>query len=107
MWAQLIKTTLKPGTDAQLESFYDYLRDNEPADSGLLRTIAMRDQQDPSQLFTLVYFESEEKARAREQDPNRPDAAAPVQALAAEIFDGPPEFYDLQVLRNEAPASRA
>ena len=40
----------------------------EQPDSGLLRTMIMQDQ-DPDLFFTLVVFESEEKARARERDP--------------------------------------
>ena len=37
----------------------------------LLQTLTMRDQNDPELVYTLVVFESEEKARAREQDPRR------------------------------------
>ena len=50
---------------------FDSLRSIEQADSGLLRTTVMRDQADPSGLYVLVAFDSEEHARAREQDPRR------------------------------------
>jgi hypothetical protein len=42
-------------------------------------------------------FESEEKARAREQDPRRQEGLKPVQALMADLLEGPPEFVDLIV----------
>ena len=46
----------------------------------------------------LVVFESEEKARARENDPRRQESLQPARAMMAEIFDGPPEFVDLTVV---------
>jgi len=61
--------------------------------------MTMRDQSDPSQVYVLVVFESEEKARAREQDPRRQEGLKPVQALA-EILDGPREFVDLTVVQD-------
>jgi hypothetical protein len=42
-------------------------------------------------------FESEEKARAREQDPRRQAQLQKARSIMAEIFDGPPEFTDLIV----------
>jgi hypothetical protein len=59
----------------------------------------MRDQKDPNVAYMLVVFESEEKARARERDPRRQEGLAGVRATMAEIFDGPPEFVDLNVVR--------
>jgi hypothetical protein len=46
----------------------------------------------------LLRFESEEKARAREQDPRRQEALHAARAMMADIFDGPPEFTDLRVV---------
>jgi len=57
----------------------------------------MHDQKDPSQVYALVVFESEDKARAREQDPRRQEALQAARAMMADIFDGPPEFTDLRV----------
>jgi hypothetical protein len=45
----------------------------------------------------LVVFESEEGARAREQDSRRQEGLAKIRAMMTEIFDGPPEFSDLTV----------
>jgi len=95
MWAQLIKMRLKPGNDtAELDK---QLRAAEQPGSGLVRTLVMHDQKDPSQVYALVVFESEEKARAREQDPRRQEALEAARAMMADIFDGPPEFTDLRV----------
>jgi hypothetical protein len=40
------------------------IRAAEQPGSGLVRTLVMHDQKDPSQVYTLVVFESEEQARA-------------------------------------------
>jgi hypothetical protein len=42
-------------------------------------------------------FESEDKARARENDPKREERLRDARATMAEIFDGAPEFVDLTV----------
>jgi len=93
MWAQLITTTLKPGHEGDLQNLVDQLRATEQKGSGLVRSMAMRDQKDPSRVYMLVVFESEEKARERENDPRRA-----ARATMAEIFAGPPEFVDLVVV---------
>jgi quinol monooxygenase YgiN len=98
MWAQLIKTRLKAGKEEELERLYQQLQATEQPGSGLVRSTAMRDQQDPSSVYMLVVFESEEQARAREQDPRRQEGLAGVRATMAEVFEGPPEFVDLTVV---------
>ena len=98
MWAQLIKTRLKPGKEDGLERLYQQLRATEQPGSGLVRSTAMRDQKDPSVVYMMGVFESEEKARAREQDPRRQEGLQEVRAMMAEMFEGPPEFIDLTVV---------
>ena len=71
MWAQLITTRLKPGRENDLPTLVEQLRAVEQPGSGLVRSTAMQDQNDPSKVYMLVVFESEEKARARENDPRR------------------------------------
>jgi quinol monooxygenase YgiN len=100
MWAQIIKTLVKPGKEDEVAGLLEQLRAVEQPDSGLLRTTAMRDQHDPSQLYLMVVFESEEKARAREQDPRRQEGLKAVGATMAEILDGPREFVDLEVIED-------
>lgn len=100
MWAQLIKMRVKPGREEELPGVFDALQSAEQPGSGLLRTVAMVDQKDPGSVYTLIVFESEEKARAREQDPRRAEALSSVQAMMADLFEGPPEFVDLTVIRD-------
>ncbi|MEP7020133.1 MAG: antibiotic biosynthesis monooxygenase [Pseudonocardiales bacterium] len=100
MWAQLIKMTVRPEREQDLPGLLEQLHAAEQPDSGLVRTMAMRDQNDPSKLYTFVLFESEEKARAREQDPRREEALKSVRAAMAEMFDGPPEFVNLTVVQD-------
>ena len=94
-----------PPVEEQLDALFDQLHATEPPNSGMLRTIAMRDQDDPSKVHTLVLFESEEKARAREADSSRDAMLQPVRSMMAEMFDGPMEFTNLNVLRDAAPPS--
>jgi hypothetical protein len=99
MWAQLIKMRLKPGKDDdELVAVMDLLRSAEQPGSGLIRSTTMRDQQDPTWAYTVVVFDSEESARAREQDPRREQALEAVRQKLADLVDGPPEFVDLNVV---------
>jgi heme-degrading monooxygenase HmoA len=98
MWAQLIKMRLKAGSDADLPALFNQFQEFEQTGSGLIRTTLMRAQNDPSEFYVMVVFESEEHARARENDPVRQEAMKPAQQLMAEIFEGAPEFVDLTVV---------
>ena len=100
MWAQLMKMHVKPEQEQDLAGVLAQLQALEQPGSGLVRTTTMRDQSDPSVVYALVVFESEEKARAREQDPRRQEGLKPAQATLAEILDGPPEFVDLIVTQD-------
>lgn len=98
MWAQIIKSRVKPGSEDRIKELLEQLRSIEQPDSGLLRSTAMLDQNDPTQLYMMVVFETEEQARAREQDPRRTEGLDAARALMNELLDGPPEFVDLHVL---------
>ena len=96
MWAQLIQLRLKPDEDpAEMTKL---IRAAEQPASGLVQTLIMRDQTDPNRVYTLVVFESEEKARAREQDPRRREGLDAARSIMADILDGPPECTDLVVV---------
>jgi hypothetical protein len=95
MWAQLIRMRLKPGKDTT--EMIEQIRAAEQPGSGLVRSLIMRDQHDPSQIYTLVIFESEAKAREREQDPRRAEQLATARSIMADIFEGSPEFTDLEI----------
>ena len=103
MWAQLITMTLKPGKDAELPRLIEQLRETEQAGSGLVRSTAMRDDGNPSRISFLVVFESEDRARERENDPRREAGLAAARATMAEIFEGAPEFVDFTVVSEVAP----
>jgi hypothetical protein len=103
MWAQLIRTRLKDGSDEGLHQLTDQLRAAEQEGSGLIRTLVMREQADPAALSMLVVFESEEAARAREADPRRAEGLAAARATMAEIFDGPPSFTDFTIVEEYTP----
>src|SRR5215467_3895335 len=96
MWAQLITWRLRPGKD--MAEVHKQLRAAEQPGSGLVRTLVMHDQTDPSQFYTLVVFESEEQARARERDPRRQEGLQALRAMLADILASPPEFTDLPVV---------
>jgi len=98
MWAQIIKVRLKPGMDDRVAGLLEQLRATEQPGSGLLRTTAMRDDNDPACIWMMVVFDSEESARAREHDPRREEGLTAARATMAEILDGPPEFIDLTVV---------
>ena len=96
MWAQLMRWQLKPGKNTA--GLREQLQALEQPGSGLLRTMVMQDQKNPDQFFTLIVFESEEKARARERDPRREEGLQALRALLADKLANPPEFTDLAVV---------
>ena len=100
MWAQLITMRLKPGREDDLPKMSAQLRAAEQPDSGLLHTTTTQDANDPLRVYTLVVFESEEKARERENDPRRNEGLEAARATMAEMFDGAPEFTDLTVVHD-------
>jgi hypothetical protein len=101
MWAQLIKVQLTPGSD--LSALTDVLKAAEQPGSGLLRELFMLDQNDPNSAYVLAVFESQEKAREREQDPRRAEGQRAIQELMAKVLTAPPEFTDLTVTEDWVP----
>ena len=98
MWAQLIKARLKPGKEDELHRLEDEVHAVSQDVGGWVRSFSMHDQNDPSQQYTLVVFESEAKARAFEQNP----ATVAVVSKLSNVFEGPPEFVNLEVAREMA-----
>lgn len=98
MWAQLQKASSRPEKEGELLHVFEQLQGIEQADSGLRRTMVMRSKADPTVVFVLVLFDSEEKARAREQDPRRQEGLQAIRASMGDILDAPPEFFDLDVV---------
>ena len=102
MWAQLISARVKAGTEGELTTLFEQVQAAEQPGSGLLRSTFMRDQNDPTRVYMLVVFDTEEQARAREQDERRDEGLRAARATMAEILDGPPEFTDLLVVNDMA-----
>lgn len=103
MWAQLISTRLKAGREGDLARLAEQIQKAEQPDSGLVRSFMLQDQQDPGRVHMLVVFDSEAKARARENDPRRQEGLHAAREIMAEIFEGTPEFVDLTVVEEFAP----
>ena len=103
MWAQLIKMRAKPGREQELMVMHERIQALEEPGSGLLRTMIGWDQKDPQASYVLVVFESEEKAREREQNPRRQQAMSTVLSGMADVLEGPPEFVDLTVEQDVTP----
>jgi len=95
------KVQLKPGPD--LSALADVLKAAEQPGSGLLRELFMRDENDPDSAYILAVFESEEKARDREQDPRRAEGQQAIQELMAKMPAAAPEFTDLTVTADWVP----
>lgn len=103
MWGQLITARVKPGKEGLLPRLVEQLQAAEQPGSGLLRSTAMFEQNDPSRLHMLVVFESQERARQRENDPRRGEGLQDARSTMAEMFDGAPEFTDLTVVADWTP----
>ena len=54
MWAQMITTRFKEGHDGDLSRLMEQLRATEQPGSGLVRSMAMQDQKDPSKVYMFV-----------------------------------------------------
>jgi heme-degrading monooxygenase HmoA len=100
MWAQMQRVRTYPERGAELLRVFEQLRAIEQKDSGLLQTLVLRSQTDPTEVFVVVVFESEEKARAREADPRRQELLQRIRGALGEVLTGPPEFFDCNVLLN-------
>jgi quinol monooxygenase YgiN len=94
----LITMRLRPGKENDLPKPFEQLQVAEQPASGLVRSTAIRDENDPSRVYILVVFESED--RAREQDEQRQQGLEAARATMAEIFDARPEFVDLAVVND-------
>jgi len=103
MWAQLSTVRVKEGKTDAVAGAMEQLRAFEQPGSGLLRTIVMEDQKDPTRMFVLVMFESEQKARFRESDPRRQDGIRALRTSLADALDAAPEYTDLTVVADLVP----
>lgn len=93
MWAQLMKMRVAEGAFDRFEEAGRQWEEKvgRGTDSGWVRSILLRSVTDPNELYELVYFESEEKARANEKSPQHLE----VVSTLMDMVEGPPEYVDL------------
>ena len=93
MWAQLVKVRVAEGKFDELMEFnhqWEAQVGRAPG-SGWAREFVLRSSTDPNEMYMLVYFDNEEKARANERNPQHLDLIAQWEKL----LDGEPQFVDL------------
>src|SRR4029453_13763016 len=100
MWAQMQRVSTNPEREAEVLEIFEQLRAIEQEDSGLLQTLVMRSQTDPTEVFVVVVFEREGKARGREENPRRQEPLQSIRGAMGDVLNGPPEFFDCNVLLN-------
>ena len=93
MWAQLVKMRVQPGNDERFQQIGQQWEEQvgRGTDSGWVRSLLFRNANDPNEYYNVVFFESEEKARANEQSQKHQELLQQWLALAA----GQPEYVDL------------
>ena len=92
MWAQLIKTRVKPGKEEELRN----LPQEFEAQGGtppFVHIFTCNNQNDPSEYYTFVVFESQEAARSNEASPEQAQRIERMQ----DLYEGQPEYVDLNV----------
>jgi hypothetical protein len=91
MWAQLVKTRIKPGSEDKMRQLDQQWQEQvgRGTDSGWVRSLTFTSANDPNEWYELVFFE--EKARANERSPQHQEIVQQMMPLA----DGQPEYIDL------------
>jgi quinol monooxygenase YgiN len=98
MWAQLIKMRIREGKEAEVRQLPKEFESGEMGEGRWVRMIALENQSDPREFYTLVIFESEAAARENEQSPQQAKRLERIQQL----FEGPREFVDLNVVHDSS-----
>jgi heme-degrading monooxygenase HmoA len=68
-------------------------------EAGWVRSYSLRNRKNPDQVYALVIFESEERAREYEQSP----AQEKLTNRTSELMVGTPEFVDFDLVTEYAP----
>ena len=94
MWAQLIKARAKSGKEEEIRNLPQEIQGmTGGGQMPMLQVFSCSNQKDPQEFYTFVVFESEEAARENE----RSSQQAAIGQHMSELFEGPPEFVDLNV----------
>ncbi len=94
MWAQLIKTRLKPGAEEEAAQVRADLAVRMANRSGFVQAFTMQNQKDLDEYYSLIIFDTEEHAREGEMLLDEEDVIQRVRALSEEN----PEYIDLNVI---------
>ena len=97
MWAQLVKTRIKPGRETEVEDLQRRLEDRD--NPAWVRSMVFAKQENPREHYILVLFTSEELARHHEQHPEQHELIT--QLL--DCHEEPPEFIDLDLVSETTP----
>jgi antibiotic biosynthesis monooxygenase (ABM) superfamily enzyme len=96
MWAQIIKTRMKPGVERDMAEIRDEMMDRVGQRPGLIRSLWMQNQNDPQEYYTVIVFETEEQARAGERELEQDPLFQRIRSLG----EGTPEYIDLNVIES-------
>jgi heme-degrading monooxygenase HmoA len=95
MWAQLIKARIRPGKEEEARNIVQEFESELGGATPPWQQITVcQNQRDPSEVYTLVVFESEEKARENERSPEQDRR----YRRLTEVYEGQPEFVDMNVV---------
>lgn len=96
MWAQIVKSRVKPGVEGDMAEIRDEMRRRVGERPGLVRSFWMQNQKDPQEYYTVIVFESEEQARAGERELDQDPLFQRIRSLG----EGTPEYVDLNVIES-------
>lgn len=100
MWAQLIKATIKPGREDEVRQIYDEYDRQIDAGTGWVRSLSLVNRNNPREMYGLVMFESEDKAREYEQSGQQSE----MTTRLGDCMDGPPDFIDFDDVVEYTPS---
>jgi hypothetical protein len=97
MWAQLIKMRVKRENEEKVQTLEQQWEEEvgRGTDSGWIRSLAFRNANDSSEWYEVVFFETEEKARANERSPKHQEILQQMLPLA----EGQTAYVDLTPVR--------
>ena len=98
MWAQLRTVRVNDGEADAVRKAMEQLRPSSSQIRDCSARSSCRIRRTLCACSVLVVFESEEKARARENDPRRQEVVQALRASLAEVLQAAPEYTDLNVI---------
>jgi heme-degrading monooxygenase HmoA len=96
MWAQIVKTRMKPGVEQDIAAIREEMKARVSQREGLVRALWMQNQNDPQEYYTVIVFETEEQARAGERELEQD----PLFQRTRSLGEGTPEYVDLDVIES-------